>query len=237
MKLGFHEDTENDSKIAELLKSGDEQTNLKEYVDCMKGELNDISSITDESMGCVSSSPSLEKLRTKGHEVLHVVDFSDEMAMQQPKEFDGKGLKSATKDRFDLGDGDDELKAESSLEDCRVAMKVKFETGHREETVEVTRVIPHERILKPAGDRASVRERVRQLERKVGESYSHSVEVTRINPDDRQSEDLEHEAPHKRRMQESDPDPHAPVHFSLCDGWSDEGTKSVDDSAELETRP
>ena len=112
MKLGLHEDTEDDSKIAELLKSGDEQTNLKEYVDCMKGELNEMSSITGESIGCVSSSPFRENLRTKGHEVLHVVDLADELAMQQPKELDGKGLKSATKDRFDLGDGDDELKAE-----------------------------------------------------------------------------------------------------------------------------
>ena len=37
MKLGLHQDTENDSKIAELLKSGDEQTNLKEYVDLHEG--------------------------------------------------------------------------------------------------------------------------------------------------------------------------------------------------------
>ena len=66
----------------------------------MKGELNDMSSITGESIGCVSSSPSMENLRTKGH--LNVVDLADELAMQQPKEFDGKGLKSATKDRFDL---------------------------------------------------------------------------------------------------------------------------------------
>ena len=107
---------------------------MKEYVDCMKGELNDMSSIIGESIGCVSSSPSMENLRTKGHEVLHLVDLADELAMQQPKEFDGKGLKSATKDRFDLGDGDDELKAESGLEDCRVAMKFKLENGHGDET-------------------------------------------------------------------------------------------------------
>ena len=50
----------------------------------MKGELNDMSSITDESMGCVSSSPSMENLRTKGHEVLHVVDFADELACNSP---------------------------------------------------------------------------------------------------------------------------------------------------------
>ena len=66
-----------------------------------------------------------------------------------------------------------------------------------DQTVEVARVIPHERILKPAGERASVRERVRQFEMN-GES-----------------EDPEDEAPNKRRTQESYPDPRAPVHFSL----------------------
>ena len=163
-----------------------------------------------------------------------MVDLADELAMQQPKEFDGKGLKSATKDRFDLGDGDDELKADSGSEDCRVAMKVKFETGHREETVEVERVIPHQRILKPAGERTSVRERVRQLQRNGSASCSNTLEVPRASPSDRQSEDPEDEAPHKRRKQEYDPDLRAPVHFSLCDDSSDLGTKSVGESAELD---
>ena len=39
MKLGLREDTKDDSKIAELLKSGDEQISLKEYVDLMKVEV------------------------------------------------------------------------------------------------------------------------------------------------------------------------------------------------------
>ena len=47
MKLRIRENSIDDSKIPELLKSktstsGDEQNNLKEYVDRMKGELNDI---------------------------------------------------------------------------------------------------------------------------------------------------------------------------------------------------
>ena len=126
LKLGIHEDSTNRTEIAESLrlntsKSADEQISLKEHVDRMK-------------QGDVQTSTVLETLRTKGHEVLHVVDLADELAMQQPKEFDGKGLKSATKDRFDLGDGDDELKAESGLEDWPVVTKFKFETGHGEET-------------------------------------------------------------------------------------------------------
>ena len=105
-----------------------------------------------------------------------------------------------------------------------------------DQTVEVARIIPHERILKRAGEKASVWERVRQFEMNGGVSCSSTVEVPRANPGDRQSEDPKDGVPRKRRKQESDPDPHAPVHFSLCDGSSDQVTKSVDDSAELETR-
>ena len=105
-----------------------------------------------------------------------------------------------------------------------------------DQTVEVPRVIPHERILKPAGEGTSVRERIRQLERNGSASCLNTLEVPRASPSDRQSEDLEDEPPHKKRKQESDPDQQDPVHFSLCDGSSDQGTKSVDDFAELEIR-
>ena len=112
--------------------------------------------------------------------------------------------------------------------------KKELEEVHR--TVEVPRVIPQERILKPAGEKASVRERVRQFERNGGASCSNNVEVPRVVPGDRQSEEAEDEAPSKRRKQESDIEPRIPVHFSLCEGSSEQEAKSVDDSAELETR-
>ena len=105
MKLGIHEDSTNRTKIAELLrsKSGDEQISLKEHVDRMKKGQNDIYYITDKSIAVVSSSPFLEILRKKGLE---------EHALQQLKEFDGKKLRSTTKDEFDLGDEDEKKKFE-----------------------------------------------------------------------------------------------------------------------------
>ena len=84
-----------------------------------------------------------------------------------------------------------------------------------------------------------MRERVRQLERNSSASCSNTLEVPRASPSDRQSEDPEDEAPNKRRKQESDPDPRALVHFSLCDDSSDQGAKSTGEFAELDvnTRP
>merc|ERR1711945_44690 len=109
IKLGVHEDSTNRVKVAELLryqtsKSGDEMISFKEYVDRMKEGQNDIYYITGESIAAVSSSPFLETLRKKGLEVLYMVDPVDEYAVQQLKEFDGKKLKSTTKEGLDIGD-------------------------------------------------------------------------------------------------------------------------------------
>ena len=115
VKLGIHENSVDGVEIAELLrfntsKPGDEQISLKEYVDRMKEGQNDIFYITDESIAVVLSYPFLENLRKKGLEMHYIVDPADEHTVQQVKEFDGKMLKSTTKEGLDLGE---ELKTES----------------------------------------------------------------------------------------------------------------------------
>ena len=203
--------TEDDSKIAELLKSGDEKTNLKEYVHCMKGELNDMSSITGESIGCVSSYPSMENLRTKSHEVLHVVDLADKLA--ENDKFDAEQKNSEEADmvinmpgaaqhrhevmqqqvpaiqRVECAQGMVEVPKIRSSNDVMDVSEVKQRqvstSIQTDQAVEVPRVIPHERILKPAGERTSVRERVRQLERNSSASCSNTLEAPRASPSDR----------------------------------------------------
>merc|ERR1719502_2263165 len=94
---------------------------LKEYVDRMKEGQNDIYYITGESIAAVSSSPFLESMRKKGIEVLYMVDPIDEYAVQQLKEFDGKKLKSASKEGLDLDDEDEKKKLEKVLVSSRMA--------------------------------------------------------------------------------------------------------------------
>lgn len=115
LKLGIHEDSTNRQKIAELLrfhtsKSGDEMISLKEYVDRMREGQKDIYYITGESRQAVDNSPFLETLRKKNFEVLYMVDPIDEYAVQQLKDFDGKKLKSCTKEGLDLEDDAEEKK-------------------------------------------------------------------------------------------------------------------------------
>jgi molecular chaperone HtpG len=112
LKLGIHEDSTNRAKLAELMrfqtsKSGDDIVSLKEYIDRMKEGQNDIYYITGESIASVTSSPFIETLKKKGLEVVYMVDPIDEYCVQQLKEFEGKKLKSVTKEGLELEDEDE----------------------------------------------------------------------------------------------------------------------------------
>ena len=116
LKLGIHEDTSNRTKIADLLrfhtsKSGEELISLKDYISRMKEGQKGIFYITGESKASVAASPFLEGLRTRGYEVLYLVDPIDEYMVQQMKEYDGKKLLSCTKEGLDLDDTEEEKKA------------------------------------------------------------------------------------------------------------------------------
>jgi molecular chaperone HtpG len=115
LKLGIHEDSANRSKLAELLrfhtsKTGEDQISFKDYVQRMKEGQKDIYYITGESRAQVANSPFLEALKKRGLEVLYLVDPIDEYMVQQLKDYDGKKLKSCSKEGLDLEETEDEKK-------------------------------------------------------------------------------------------------------------------------------
>nr|AWX67685.1 heat shock protein 90 [Heortia vitessoides] len=125
LKLGIHEDSQNRSKLADLLRyhtsaSGDEACSLKEYVSRMKENQQHIYYITGESRDQVANSSFVERVKKRGYEVVYMTEPIDEYVVQQVKEYNGFSLLSVTKEGLELPE--DEAEKQKREED-----KVKFE--------------------------------------------------------------------------------------------------------------
>ena len=117
LKLGVHEDSTNRTKLAKLLRYNTTKTeagslaSLDDYVDRMQEKQNGIYFVTGESLDVVRKSPFIEKLQSKGIEVIYMVDAIDEYVVQQLKEYEGHTLICATKEGLSFEDDEEEQKA------------------------------------------------------------------------------------------------------------------------------
>ena len=80
----------------------DKYITLKEYVENMKKNQNEIYYVSGESIDKIKQLPQLEKVLDKGYEVLYLTDSIDEFMLTTIREYDNKQFKSILKGDFDL---------------------------------------------------------------------------------------------------------------------------------------
>ncbi|XP_017100017.2 endoplasmin [Drosophila bipectinata] len=115
IKLGVMEDPSNRSRLAKLLRfqtsNGKGVTSLAEYVERMKSKQEHIYYIAGANRGEVEKSPFVERLLSKGYEVLYLVEAVDEYCISALPEFDGKKFQNVAKEGFKLNESEKSKKS------------------------------------------------------------------------------------------------------------------------------
>ncbi|KAH8311248.1 hypothetical protein KR044_005213, partial [Drosophila immigrans] len=110
IKLGIMEDPSNRSRLAKLLRfqtsNGKSVTSLAEYVERMKSKQEHIYYIAGANRAEVEKSPFVERLLSKGYEVLYLVEAVDEYCISALPEFDGKKFQNVAKEGFKLNESE-----------------------------------------------------------------------------------------------------------------------------------
>lgn len=107
IKGGIYMAYKNKEKLQDLIlfpssHSGGGPASLKEYVDRMPEGQEEIYYATGKDIDTIQRMPQLEAFRAKGVEILYFVDKVDEFLTQNLDEYEGKKLKSITREGFDL---------------------------------------------------------------------------------------------------------------------------------------
>jgi heat shock protein beta len=115
LKVGVVEDDKNRKEIASLLRffsnrSGDEYTSLDKYVENMADGQKSIFYVTGDSRENASMSPVIEKLASRGYEVLFATEPLDEIMMANLRNYKDFDIVDAAKENLKLEDEDEETK-------------------------------------------------------------------------------------------------------------------------------
>jgi molecular chaperone HtpG len=123
LKEGIHFDLASKDKLQELVLFEGSKTDpgayvsLKEYTERMPEGQKEIYFITGTSRKALEGSPHLEIFRSKGYEVLFMLDPVDEWVVQSLSEYDGKKLKAVDRGDVELGSEEEKKEQEAKKEE------------------------------------------------------------------------------------------------------------------------
>lgn len=130
VKLGIIEDRSNRGRLAKLLRYRSSKTDtddaydwasLDDYLERMKSDQEYIYFHSGNDIASVKDSPFMEKLQSKGYEVLYLTEPIDEHMIMQLPDYEGTKFMSISKDNFKFGEKDQEIEDKKNK-----ALKKKF---------------------------------------------------------------------------------------------------------------
>ena len=140
IKLGIHEDSVNRKKLLKLLRFESNKSStsmsLDQYVSNMKEDQTKLYYITGDNRKALDNSPYVTGLKSKGFDVIYMLDPIDEYIMQTVKEFEEKEFVDISKNDFKLNDEDDEKDKDlhKQMEEC-LCVEVKKVVGDKVDKV------------------------------------------------------------------------------------------------------
>ncbi|GEK01149.1 molecular chaperone HtpG [Streptomyces sp. 1-11] len=146
LKEGLVTDSENRDALLAVAsfastRHDTEQTTLKQYLERMKDEQEDIYYLTGESRESIENSPHMEAFRDRGIEVLLLTDPVDEVWADAVGTYEGKKLRSVAKGRIDLDAEDsDASEGEQTKQDEEYAGLLGWMTDQLGEEVKEVRL-------------------------------------------------------------------------------------------------
>jgi molecular chaperone HtpG len=191
VKEGFHMNFENLDDLKRLVRFESSQTaageyaGLEEYVVRMKAEQKDIYYISGENRAAVEHSPHMEVFKSKGIEVLYLIDPIDEWVVQSLAEFDGKKLQNVAKGDLDLGElSKEEKKAQKEAEGAYKPFMKDFQdklTDLLKEVRVTTRLKESPAVL--VADEQDLGANMERILKMANQKVTASKRILEINPE------------------------------------------------------
>jgi heat shock protein beta len=122
LKVGVVEDDANRKEIAPLLrffssKSGEEYISLDKYVENMAEDQKNIYFVTGDGRDGAAMSPVIEKLASRGYDVLFATEPLDEIMMESLRSYKEKDIVDAAKENLKLDEDEETKKKKETLKE------------------------------------------------------------------------------------------------------------------------
>jgi len=193
LKEGAHSDHENRDKIHDLLLFESSKTepgkliSLQDYVANMHPDQKEIYFISGNSREAVEHSPLLEAFKSKGYDVLFMIDPIDEWVMQNLTKFEDKDIKAVHRGEVDLHSDEEKEEKEEARKEASEKFNDLTSLLQKQLDEDVKEVRISDRLTDSAvclvADQNDLDPNMERIMRAMGQEVPKTKRIMEINPE------------------------------------------------------